>query len=131
MFRMLINHIASLKRYSFYSKLFLGLTTVLFSSSCVQSEPAPDLFSLPTIYKVGKKPDELRARDMNMDGFPDILVSNSGSDTLSYFEAIGDGTFKKPFTMNTGREPLAFEVGDFNGDKILDIAVTIITDCNI
>ena len=61
---------------------------------------------------------------MNMDGFPDILVSNSGSDTLSYFEAIGDGTFKKPFTMNTGREPLAFEVGDFNGDKILDIAVS-------
>jgi len=68
---------------------------------------------------------------MNMDGFPDILVSNSGSDTLSYFEAIGDGTFKKPFTMNTGREPLAFEVGDFNGDKILDIAVSNYGDGNI
>ena len=68
---------------------------------------------------------------MNMDGFPDILVSNSGSNTLSYFEAIGDGTFKQPFTMNTGREPLAFEVGDFNGDKILDIAVSNYGDGNI
>jgi len=27
---------------------------------------------------------------MNMDGFPDILVSNSGSDTLSY---VGDCTY--------------------------------------
>jgi hypothetical protein len=131
MFRLLINYIVSLKKYSFCSKLFLGLTAVLFSFSCVQSEPAPDLFSLPTVYKVGKKPDELRARDMNMDGFPDILVSNSGSDTLSYFEAIGDGTFKYPFTMNTGREPLAFEVGDFNGDKIPDIAVSNYGDGNI
>ena len=131
MFRLLINYIVSLKKYFFYSKLFFGLTAVLFSFSCVQSEPAPDLFSLPTVYKVGKKPDELRAHDMNMDGFPDILVSNSGSDTLSYFEAIGDGTFKYPFTMNTGREPLAFEVGDFNGDKIPDIAVSNYGDGNI
>ena len=68
---------------------------------------------------------------MNLDGFPDILVSNAGSNTLSYFEAIGDGTFKTAFTMNTGREPLAFEVGDFNGDKIPDIAVSNYGDGNI
>jgi len=61
---------------------------------------------------------------MNHDGFPDILVCNSGSDTLSYFEAIGDGTFKQPFTMNTGREPVALEVGDFDGDGIPDIAIS-------
>jgi hypothetical protein len=80
---------------------------------------------------VGKKPDEIKARDMNLDGFPDILVSNAGSDTLSYFEAIGDGTFKTAFTMNTGREPLAFEVGDFNGDNTPDIVVSNYGDGNI
>ena len=131
MLHILTSHIASSKRYLFSLKLFLGFTIALFFSSCVQSEPAPDLFSLPTIYKVGKKPDELRARDMNLDGFPDILVSNAGSNTLSYFEAIGDGTFKSPFTMNTGREPLAFEVGDFNGDNIPDIAVSNYGDGNV
>jgi hypothetical protein len=130
MLQILTNHIASSKKYLFPLKLFFWFT-IAFFSSCVQSEPAPDLFSLPTIYKVGKKPDELRARDMNLDGFPDILVSNAGSDTLSYFEAIGDGTFKSPFTMNTGREPLAFEVGDFNGDKIPDIVVSNYGDSNI
>ena len=131
MLRILTIHTASLKKYLFHFKVFLGFTIVIFSPSCGQSEPAPDLFSLPTVYKVGKKPDEIKARDMNMDGFPDILVSNAGSDTLSYFEAIGDGTFKTAFTMNTGREPLAFEVGDFNGDKILDIAVSNYGDGNI
>ena len=131
MLHILTGHIASSKRYLFSLKLFLGFTIALFFSSCVQSEPAPDLFSLPTIYKVGKKPDELRARDMNLDGFPDILVSNAGSNTLSYFEAIGDGTFKSPFTMNTGREPLAFEIGDFNGDNIPDIAVSNYGDGNV
>ena len=131
MLQILTSHIVSSKRYLFSFKLFLGFTIALFFSSCVQSEPAPDLFSLPNIYKVGKKPDELRSRDMNLDGFPDILVSNAGSNTLSYFEAIGDGTFKSPFTMNTGREPLAFEVGDFNGDKIPDIAVSNYGDGNV
>ena len=131
MLRILTAHIASLKKHLFHFKVFLGFTIVIFFPSCGQSEPAPDLFSLPTVYKVGKKPDEIKARDMNLDGFPDILVSNAGSDTLSYFEAIGDGTFKTAFTMNTGREPLAFEVGDFNGDKILDIAVSNYGDGNI
>ena len=131
MLRLFITYITFLKKNLSWINMTLGLLITLFFSSCIQSEPAPDLFSLPTIYKVGKKPDELKARDMNRDGFPDILVSNAGSDTLSYFEAIGDGTFKTPFTMNTGREPLAFEIGDFNGDQILDIAVSNYGDGNI
>ena len=131
MLRLFITYITFLKKNLACVNMTSGLLIAFFCSSCIQSEPAPDLFSLPIIYKVGKKPDELKARDMNLDGFPDILVSNAGSDTLSYFEAIGDGTFKTPFTMNTGREPLAFEIGDFNGDQILDIAVSNYGDGNI
>jgi len=132
MLRTPTSQISSFERYHLLClKIFLLFSITIFLPSCGQSEPAPDLFSLPTIYKVGKKPDELKARDMNLDGFPDILVSNAGSDTLSYFEGIGDGTFKTAFTMNTGREPLAFEVGDFNGDKIQDIVVSNYGDGNI
>ena len=75
--------------------LFWVLFTVIFIPGCGQSKPVPDLFSLPISYKVGKKPAGLKAQDMNQDGFPDIIVCNSASNTLSYFEAIGDGTFKK------------------------------------
>lgn len=111
-------------KINFGSKLLLVLTAVFLLPACGQNEPAPDLFALPIIYKVGKKPAELKARDMNQDGFPDLLVVNSASNTLSYFEAIGDGTFKKSLTMNTGREPVALEVGDFNGDKIQDVVIS-------
>ena len=48
----------------------MTILLVCFLFACVQSEPAPDLFSLPVSYKVGKKPDEIKARDMNRDGLP-------------------------------------------------------------
>ena len=111
--------------------LFWVLFTVIFILGCGQSKPVPDLFSLPISYKVGKKPAGLKAQDMNQDGFPDIIVCNSASNTLNYFEAIGDGTFKKSLTMKTGREPVALEIGDFNGDTIQDIAISNYGDGNI
>ena len=132
MLRLLVAFRTSPKtKTAFLPIVFFGVFSVLFLFACGQSKPAPDLFSLPVTYKVGKKPAELKARDMNQDGFPDILVCNSASNTLNYFEAIGDGTFKKPLTMKTGREPLALEVGDFNGDKIQDIAISNYGDGNI
>ena len=132
MLQLLFIQIVSLKKKSSLSVMrLMTISLVFFLFACVQSEPAPDLFSLPVSYKVGKKPDEIKARDMNSDGLLDIIVSNSASDTLSYFEGIGDGTFKAPLTMNTGREPLAMETGDFNGDNVEDIAISNYGDGDI
>lgn len=119
-----VRRISAKRKIAFSPRMLFGLVTVLLLSACSENVPPPDLFFMPVTYRVGKKPAELKARDMNHDGFPDILVCNSGSDTLSYFEAIGDGTFKAPFIMNTGREPVALEVGDFDGDGIQDIAIS-------
>ncbi len=132
MLELLTTQMNSLKKKSYFATMkLLRVLLVFFLFACVQSEPAPDLFSLPVSYKVGKKPDEIKARDMNHDGFPDIIVSNSASHTLSYFEGLGDGTFKTPLTMNTGREPLAMETGDFNGDNVEDIAISNYGDGDI
>ena len=90
---------------------------------CGNNKPAPDPFALPVTYPVGKKPTAIVAHDMNLDGFPDILVTNSEDATLHYYEGVGNGTFKEPLIMKTGREPVAMAVGDFNGDDIPDIAV--------
>ena len=91
----------------------------------------PDLFALPVTYMVGEKPEVVLARDMNNDEYPDILVVNSASRSLTYLEGIGDGTFKDSQTIETGREPFALDVADFNGDRIPDIALCNYGDGNV
>ena len=66
-----------------------------FLSGCGQSQPSPDMFALPVSYMVGKKPVVVMAHDMNNDEFPDLIVVNSAGNSLSYFEGIGNGTFKE------------------------------------
>lgn len=103
----------------------------VFSGCWGSNKPAPDPFTLPVTYPVGKKPTAIVTHDMNLDGFPDVLVANSEDATLHYFEGVGNGTFKNPVTMKTGREPVAMAVGDFNGDDIPDIAVSNYGDGSI
>ena len=78
-------------------------TSIFFG--CGASQPAPDIFALPVSYMVGKKPEVVIAHDMNNDEFPDLLVVNSAGNSLSYFEGLGDGTFKDQQIIETGREP--------------------------
>ena len=99
------------------------LLTLGLVFGCGPSAEAPDMFALPVVYNVGKKPAAIKAHDMNDDGYHDLLVANSGEDTLSYLEGLGDGMFKDPQTMSTGREPVALNVADFNGDGSPDIAL--------
>ena len=112
-------------------KTLVFLLGALLLSGCVQSQPSPDLFALPVSYMVGKKPEVVLAHDMNNDEFPDLLVVNSGGNSLNFLEGIGDGTFKDPQTIETGREPFALDVADFNGDSIPDIALCNYGDGNV
>ncbi|MGA3349546.1 MAG: VCBS repeat-containing protein [Candidatus Sulfotelmatobacter sp.] len=68
--------------------------------------------------------------DFNGDGIADLaVVNNSGSESSPSSVTIllgkGDGTFRKlSSSPATGIDPLAIAVGDFDGDGILDLAVT-------
>ena len=106
----------------FNKTITLFVATWMFLG-CGQSQPSPDIFALPVSYMVGKKPEVVMAHDMNNDEFPDLIVVNSAGNSLSYFEGIGNGTFKDAQTIETGREPFAIELADFNGDRIADIAL--------
>ncbi len=112
-------------------KILLSISGALLLSGCGQSQPSPDLFALPVSYMVGKKPEVVLAHDMNNDEFPDLLVVNSGDNSLNFLEGLGDGTFKDPQTIETGREPFALDVADFNGDRIPDIALCNYGDGNV
>lgn len=68
--------------------------------------------------------------DFNGDGIADLAVANnSGSEitpsSVTVLLGRGNGTFRKaPSSPAAGIEPLAIAAGDFNGDGILDLAVT-------
>jgi hypothetical protein len=112
-------------------KALVFILEALLLFGCGQSQPSPDLFALPVSYMVGKKPEVVLAHDMNNDEYPDLLVVNSGGNSLNFLEGIGDGTFKDPQTIETGREPFALDVADFNGDHIPDIALCNYGDGNV
>jgi len=81
---------------------------------------------------VGGSPSSIATGDFNGDGKLDIAVANAKDNNVSVFLSNGDGTFTpaphSPFTVVGGvfggSVPIAIAVGDFNGDGILDLAVT-------
>ena len=84
-------------------------------------------------YAAGTNPNSVATGDFNGDGNLDLAIATSncpsypscGAGTVSIVLGNGDGTFQAPshFSTGTATDPYAVAVGDFNGDKILDLAV--------
>ena len=72
-------------------------------------------------YAVGSSPAEDRVADLAGNGIQDIVVENSGSNTVSVLMGKGDGTFKSAVSYATGANPWSLEIGDVNADGKLDI----------
>jgi hypothetical protein len=61
----------------------------------------------------------------------DLAVANQNSDNVSILLGNGDGTFvtTPALTFGVGDRPVSVAVGDFDGDDVLDLAVTnVISD---
>jgi hypothetical protein len=74
--------------------------------------------------------------DLNGDGKLDLVFSNTcgtgcTANTISIFLGNGDGTFQPGLSFTVGNNPQAVGVGDFNGDGLLDLAVTNSSDNTI
>ncbi|CAF1308417.1 unnamed protein product, partial [Adineta steineri] len=70
-------------------------------------------------------PQSIAIGDFNNDIRPDIVVSNSNTNTIGVFLRNDSHSFKDQQTYSTGYGslPYAVSVGDFNNDQRLDIAV--------
>lgn len=61
--------------------------------------------------------------DFNHDGKLDLALAEFRGESLSILLGNGDGTFAPRRTYPTGPAPVSVVVGDFNGDRNLDVAV--------
>ncbi len=109
-----------------FGRLFLFIIAISVFSTAQNFAPATD-------YPTQTDPLGIASADFNRDGNPDVVVANSGSQTLSLFLGQGDGTFAPPSIINLSPvspgviaeqpQPVNVATGDFNGDGNPDIAV--------
>jgi cysteine-rich repeat protein len=90
---------------------------------------APQRFST-LLGEGGDNPTRLAVVDVTQDGIKDLITSNSGSHDISILPGLGAGVaFGAPTLLSNltpegaGTTPREVQVGDFNGDSIVDIAV--------
>ena len=81
-------------------------------------------FQPQATYSVSGVPYFASVGDMNGDGKLDVVVQSHGTGSLSLLAGNGDGTFQPERTYSTGSANggSGFELGDLNGDGMLDIA---------
>ncbi len=68
-------------------------------------------------------PSEVLLQDFTADGRPDLVVSNSAADALTFFLGEGAGVFGSQNVILTGDDPEGMTSGDFDGDGAPDLAV--------
>jgi hypothetical protein len=75
-------------------------------------------------FPVQSLPDFGDVGDLNLDGRPDLVVTNLGSNSISVMLGNGDGTFLPRTDIEMGWGTAGVKIGDLNSDGIADIAAT-------
>jgi FG-GAP-like repeat/IPT/TIG domain/FG-GAP repeat len=87
-------------------------------------------FASKVDFTTGSAPFSVSIGDLDSDGKPDLVVSNSGSNTVSVFRNISSAgsittsSFASKVDFTTGINPFSFTIGDLDGDTKLDLAVS-------
>jgi hypothetical protein len=87
-------------------------------------------------YQTGQDPAGVAVADFDSDGILDLVVADSGGNTVSVLlgngsGGRGDGTFAPATTYPTADAPWSVAIGDFDSDGILDLAVPCVVDESI
>ena len=101
-------------------------TTNAHSTISVLLNSGTGTFPARTDPSAGTDPGVLAAADVNLDGFPDLVVASSGGNNVTVLLNNTNGTFQQPALNTTavaGSSPIGVTTGDFNVDGKPDVAV--------
>jgi hypothetical protein len=109
--------------------LLLTLLAVMATESSVSA--ANPMFLSAIGYRTsGAEVGFVTAADVNGDGFPDLLATNTLSSTIAVRLGNGDGTFRSPVTYYSGGgSPSTIVPVDIDGDGKIDLLVANQTSC--
>jgi hypothetical protein len=87
-------------------------------------------FKTQVVFEVGNNPIAVNTGDLNMDGLPDIVVSNLYNSNVSILEnintnngSISASSFAEQFTLSIGSNPQGIVVTDLTNDGLPEIGV--------
>ena len=76
-------------------------------------------------------PTSVAVADLNGDGKPDLVMSNSSSNEVCVMLGRGDGTFQRPLSFPAGVSPESVALRSLTGDGKTDIIVTNYTSSSV
>jgi type II secretory pathway component GspD/PulD (secretin) len=84
---------------------------------------ATGTFGVQTVFPAGNGPTSIAVADYNIDGRPDLAVTDQTDDAVSLLLGLGAGSFGPNLELPVGTNPLSIVTADFNGDGTPDAAV--------
>ncbi|CAF4016179.1 unnamed protein product [Adineta steineri] len=107
--------------------MIIGIFTVCFSSPKPLGKTCTFILKseASSLIVSDSHPHSVAVADFNNDNLPDIVVPNSGTNSLGIFLRQDNTAFRDQITYSTGSNslPYAVCVADFNHDQHIDIAV--------
>ena len=85
---------------------------------------AGPLFTAPYMsFGAGGRPFAVASADMNRDGFPDLVVANQTTSSVTVLLGFGDGTLAARGDFFAGVSPISVAIADLNHDTKPDVVV--------
>src|SRR5205085_4081397 len=97
---------------------------VVVAAMADRTQAAPLFLAAYQAFETGDVPQFVTTADLNRDGYPDVVVADEGSQTVSLLLGNGDGTLKTRTTVTTAGAPRAVAIGDLDRDGDLDLVVS-------